>query len=100
MQVHFHTTVMVKYNGRKMIRRICFYPTLAYCAIESKFGNRPWYHRIDETVILGALPFRSITQNLLAENVRVVISIAEPYEMRFCVNTPEVDVFSNGTSMV
>lgn len=72
-----------------VLQRIVFYPTLAYNVLLAKYWGRPWYHRIDETVLLGALPFRSITQDLLAENVRVVITMTEPFETKFWVNTAE-----------
>lgn len=70
-----------------MFQRLVFYPTLAYNVVLTKFGFRPWYNRIDDTVVLGALPFRSITEELLAENVRVVINMTEPYETKCWVNT-------------
>ncbi|KAG9475810.1 hypothetical protein GDO78_003952 [Eleutherodactylus coqui] len=38
--------------------RVLFYPTLLYNVIMEKISSRKWYDRIDETVILGALPFR------------------------------------------
>lgn len=44
--------------------------------------SRRWYDRIDETVILGALPFRSLTKKLIQEeNVKGVISMNEDYEL-------------------
>lgn len=72
-----------------MLQRLIFYPTLAYNVLMTRFAGRPWYNRIDDTVILGALPFRSITQQLLAENVRAVINMTEPFETKFWVNTAE-----------
>ena len=36
--------------------KIAFYPTLYYNLLLSKITSRTWYSRIDETVILGALP--------------------------------------------
>ncbi|KAL6445038.1 hypothetical protein ACFW04_002156 [Cataglyphis niger] len=41
-----------------MFARITFYPTLFYNIVMEKITMRNWYDRIDETVILGALPFR------------------------------------------
>ena len=43
-----------------MISKIAFLPTLAFTVFMEKFGGRPWYSRVDKTVILGALPFRSV----------------------------------------
>ena len=48
-----------------MLSRVAFYPTLLYNVAMEKLSARTWYNRIDETVILGALPFRSMTQEVL-----------------------------------
>lgn len=61
--------------------------------------DRPWYHRIDETVILGALPFRSMTEELLNHGVGGVVSMNEDYELMFWVNTPE-EWDSHGVSFI
>lgn len=45
----------------KMFARVSFYPTLFYNVCMEKVSARRWYDRIDETTILGALPFRSMT---------------------------------------
>ena len=42
-----------------MFARITFLPTLAYNVAMERVSNRSWYDRIDNKVILGALPFRS-----------------------------------------
>lgn len=42
-----------------MLARVSFYPTLLYNVLMEKASARNWYDRIDENVILGALPFRS-----------------------------------------
>jgi atypical dual specificity phosphatase len=48
-----------------MLSRLAFYPTLLYNVLLEQSGVRRWYDRIDETVILGALPFRSMTPEVL-----------------------------------
>lgn len=45
---------------KKMFARVTFYPTLIYNVLMEKLTPRQWYNRIDDTVILGALPFPSI----------------------------------------
>lgn len=50
-----------------MLARISFYPSLFYNVVMEKFSSRNWYDRIDETVILGALPFRSMTKQVSEE---------------------------------
>lgn len=43
-----------------MFGRVTFYPTLAYNIVLERLAVRKWYSRIDETVVLGALPWRTI----------------------------------------
>ncbi|XP_051821134.1 phosphatidylglycerophosphatase and protein-tyrosine phosphatase 1 [Antechinus flavipes] len=75
------------------LARILFYPTLLYTLMRDKVSgpaHRDWYHRIDSTVLLGALPLRSLTSQLIEkENVRAVITMNEEYETRFLCNTYE-----------
>lgn len=56
-----------------------------------KISNRKWYDRIDETVILGALPFRGMSDRLIKEeNVHGVITMNEEYETRLlCPSSQE-----------
>ncbi|XP_023418803.2 phosphatidylglycerophosphatase and protein-tyrosine phosphatase 1 isoform X3 [Cavia porcellus] len=47
------------------LARALFYPTLLYTVLRGMLngpGHRAWYHRIDGTVLLGALPLRSLTR--------------------------------------
>jgi atypical dual specificity phosphatase len=43
--------------------RVFFYPTLLWNVLLES-GSRRWYDRIDSTVILGALPFKSQTKQV------------------------------------
>ncbi|XP_029318218.1 phosphatidylglycerophosphatase and protein-tyrosine phosphatase 1 [Cottoperca gobio] len=73
-----------------VLARLLFYPTLAYNVAMEKVTSRRWFDRVDETVILGALPFRSITKQLVEmENVRGVITMNEEYETKYFCNTAE-----------
>lgn len=47
-----------------MFARVTFYPTLLYNVLMEKVTQRNWYDRIDENVILGALPFRNLSQKV------------------------------------
>lgn len=47
-----------------MFARVTFYPTLLYNVFMEKVTQRNWYDRIDENVILGALPFRNLSQKV------------------------------------
>lgn len=44
-----------------MLARVSFYPTLLYNVLMEKVTSRRWYDRMDDTVILGALPFQNMT---------------------------------------
>lgn len=49
------------------LARVLFYPTLLYTVFRGKVpgrAHRDWYHRIDRTVLLGALPLRSMTRRV------------------------------------
>uniref|UniRef100_A0A182M0E1 Phosphatidylglycerophosphatase and protein-tyrosine phosphatase 1 n=1 Tax=Anopheles culicifacies TaxID=139723 RepID=A0A182M0E1_9DIPT len=65
-----------------MFARITFYPSLFYNVMMEKMTARNWYDRIDENVILGALPFRSMAQEMIKkENIKAVVSMNEDYEL-------------------
>ncbi|KAA0723447.1 Phosphatidylglycerophosphatase and protein-tyrosine phosphatase 1 [Triplophysa tibetana] len=70
--------------------RILFYPTLAYNVVMEKISARQWFNRVDQTVILGALPFKSMTEELVQkEQVRGVITMNEEYETKYFCNSVE-----------
>ncbi|XP_005808172.1 phosphatidylglycerophosphatase and protein-tyrosine phosphatase 1 isoform X1 [Xiphophorus maculatus] len=72
------------------LARLLFYPTLAYNVVLEKVSSRRWFDRVDETVILGALPFRSMTKQLVeTENVRGVVTMNETYETKYFCNSAE-----------
>lgn len=64
------------------LRKVFFFPSLLYNLAGEKLTSRKWYNRLDEHVILGALPFRSVFATLLEEeNLQGVISFNEKYEL-------------------
>lgn len=48
----------MKLQVKAMFARVTFYPSLVYNVFMERAGVRKWYNRIDENMILGALPFR------------------------------------------
>lgn len=62
-----------------MFAAVAFYPSLTYNIIRNYLQPKrwPWYSRIDETVLLGALPFQSMTKEFLKENVGGVVCCTE-----------------------
>ncbi|XP_067618395.1 phosphatidylglycerophosphatase and protein-tyrosine phosphatase 1 isoform X2 [Eurosta solidaginis] len=70
-----------------MLARVSFYPTLLYNVLMEKATTRNWYDRIDENVILGALPFRNQANELISkENMKAVVSMNEDYELTMFSN--------------
>uniref|UniRef100_A0A7M4FJL9 Protein tyrosine phosphatase mitochondrial 1 n=1 Tax=Crocodylus porosus TaxID=8502 RepID=A0A7M4FJL9_CROPO len=69
--------------------RLLFYPTLLYTLARERLPlrRRPGFHRIDRSVLLGALPLRArsprVRQLVQEENVRAVLTLNEDYETRF-----------------
>ena len=47
-----------------IIARAVFYPSLAFNILMEKITKRDWYNRIDENIILGALPQRSMSHQV------------------------------------
>ena len=47
-----------------MFSRAAFYPTLLYNVVIERLGLVDWYTRIDDVIILGALPFRSTAEKV------------------------------------
>ncbi|XP_036366966.1 phosphatidylglycerophosphatase and protein-tyrosine phosphatase 1-like isoform X2 [Octopus sinensis] len=76
--------------GSYVFSRVAFYPSLFYNYCMSKVSSRNWYDRIDETVILGALPLRPIAKTLInQENVRGIISANLDHEIKHFTPTEE-----------
>lgn len=67
----------------RVMTKATFYPTLLYNVWMEKVSSRRWFDRIDETVILGAIPFRSDLPKLAENKVKRVITLNEDFELRF-----------------
>ena len=54
------------YGGtlHKLIARLLYFPSVARMSFLWPRWQRNWYDRVDSTVILGALPFRSQTKEV------------------------------------
>lgn len=56
----------------------------------TKISSRQWYDRIDDVVLLGALPFKGMTKWLVTEeNVKGVVTLNEDWELESFCNTSE-----------
>ncbi|XP_054827991.1 phosphatidylglycerophosphatase and protein-tyrosine phosphatase 1 [Eublepharis macularius] len=74
------------------VARLLFYPTLLYTLVRERLpgSQRPWFSRIDRTVLLGALPLRGKSRQLVEEeNVRGIVTMNEEYETRFLCCSPQ-----------
>jgi len=63
--------------------KVAFIPTLLWNLLRSRI-DRNWYDRINETIVLGALPFPSTARKLVAdEAVKGVITLNQEYETKY-----------------
>ncbi|KAI6197513.1 hypothetical protein M3Y94_01232900 [Aphelenchoides besseyi] len=71
-----------------MLGTLAFYPTLAYNLLRNYVQPTrwQWYSRVDDNLILGALPFKSMIAELKAENVGGVVCCTEEFETRAAFN--------------
>ncbi|KAM3287536.1 phosphatidylglycerophosphate phosphatase PTPMT2-like isoform X2 [Capsicum chacoense] len=61
--------------------RVLFYPTLLYNVVRNKIQSEfRWWDRVDEFVLLGAVPFPADVPRLKALGVAGVVTLNEPYE--------------------
>uniref|UniRef100_A0A915IZ39 Uncharacterized protein n=1 Tax=Romanomermis culicivorax TaxID=13658 RepID=A0A915IZ39_ROMCU len=67
-----------------MFNHVAYYPTLLFNVLRNKAGptDWPWYSRIDNNVILGALPTKSMLNELIEkEKVGAVVCMTMPHEV-------------------
>lgn len=65
---------------RRQIIQWLFYPTLCWSLFWAKVvGKWKWWNRVDQHVILGALPFSSSVEPLYRDGVRAVVNTCEEY---------------------
>jgi atypical dual specificity phosphatase len=62
-----------------MLIRLLFLPTLAWNLILHRLLPRRWWDRIDEHVILGALPFAGDAPKMKLEGVGAVVNLCAEY---------------------
>jgi len=67
-------------NLPRPLSRLLFFPTLVWNMLLGRWLRvRHWWDRIDEHVILGALPFARDVPSLAAEGVRAAVNTCEEY---------------------
>ncbi|XP_041373357.1 phosphatidylglycerophosphatase and protein-tyrosine phosphatase 1-like isoform X2 [Gigantopelta aegis] len=66
-----------------LFAKVAFYPTLTYTYLMTKVSSRRWYDRVDETVLIGALPMKWVIKQLVTdENVKAMVSVTEDFETK------------------
>lgn len=66
----------------RTVYRLSFLPSISYNVVLNKLNIRPRYNRVDERVIIGALPWISMKDELIeTERVRRVVSMNENFEL-------------------
>ncbi|WVZ68895.1 hypothetical protein U9M48_017773 [Paspalum notatum var. saurae] len=61
--------------------RMLFYPTLLYNVLRNRFeADFRWWDRVDQFILLGAVPFPSDVPRLKKLGVKGVVTLNEPYE--------------------
>ncbi|KAL6965087.1 Phosphoric monoester hydrolase [Sarracenia purpurea var. burkii] len=61
--------------------RVLFYPTLLYNVVRNKIQSEfRWWDRVDEFILLGAVPFPADVPRLKELGVSGVVTLNEPYE--------------------
>ncbi|KAL5971621.1 GPI mannosyltransferase 1 [Taenia solium] len=72
-----------------LLKELKFYISLAYGALACELGTRTWYDRINDKLVLGALPILPHWDAIrLKEGISHVISMVEPFEIKSFVLGP------------
>ncbi|XP_072967331.1 phosphatidylglycerophosphate phosphatase PTPMT2-like [Typha angustifolia] len=80
-----HVSEIVKVDAKRVLvgagARILFYPTLMYNVFRNKIqAEFRWWDKVDEYVLLGAVPFPNDVPRLQRLGVGGVVTLNEPYE--------------------
>lgn len=78
-------TALVVWDTKRVLvgagARALFYPTLLYNVVRNKIQSEfRWWDRVDEFLLLGAVPFPTDVPRLKALGVGGVVTLNEPYE--------------------
>jgi atypical dual specificity phosphatase len=64
----------------RVCARLLFWPTFLWNALLGRvLGVRHWWDRVDEHVLLGAMPLKRDVPKLVREGVRAVVNMCEEY---------------------
>lgn len=71
------------------IARAFYYPSILINYAGNRLTGSSWYNRINDSIVLGAIPMPFMTKHLKQENIKGVISLNEDYELKYLYNTQE-----------
>ncbi|KAJ1366765.1 hypothetical protein KIN20_027521 [Parelaphostrongylus tenuis] len=69
-----------------MLATLAFYPSLGYNLLRNYLQPNiwTWYNRVDSTLVVGALPFKSMQEELIKkENIGGVVCCVEEFELKY-----------------
>ncbi|KAK6058441.1 dual specificity phosphatase, catalytic domain protein [Cooperia oncophora] len=72
-----------------MLSSLAFYPSLGYNLLRNYLqpSKWTWYNRVDDVLLVGALPFKSMQDELIQkENVGGVVCCVEDFELNYAYN--------------
>lgn len=72
-----------------IVARTFYYPSILYNVVTNKLTNQQWYNRINDHIILGAIPMKFLTNDLVENNVQGVVALNEDYELNYLYNTED-----------
>ena len=73
-----------------ILNKIAVYPTLYFGCFLEQIGVRQWYTRIDEHLVLGALPMeRNYKKIIESENIKAVLTMNEDHELEYSIPAME-----------
>ena len=61
--------MMIGLTGLQVFPRVSYFPGIAWNTVTWRWKNYQWYNRIDNTVVLGVLPFHSQTEEVRREDI-------------------------------
>lgn len=68
-------------NFNRLVANLIFYPTLGWNVLLGRILKvRNWWDKVDENIVLGAMPFTSDVEPLAGLGVRGVVNTCEEYE--------------------
>ncbi|GAB2290052.1 hypothetical protein Dimus_024343 [Dionaea muscipula] len=84
-ELYVSRKAVVVYDAKRVLigagARALFYPTLLYNVVRNKFQSEfRWWDRVDQFLLLGAVPFPAHIPRLEELGVGGVVTLNEPYE--------------------